>query len=211
MARRDGPWRRRLRLIESLKKDGVLPSRMVIISAYDGMRSLCITEGFLTPLELLTAVVPRGPPYGPTSPWSGETREEALAWTVTALARHAAYRRPGLLGDYMSPSIETWVLGPTREARAPFFGWFEHSSVTPDYRLLLHGGGHWRRLYGDEYLTALGLRRPRRGPCTLDLERRTQEGLQVLLKAYEFARDDLELVLAGWGHSLAHSSAPPDL
>ncbi|MCG3132873.1 MAG: hypothetical protein FLDDKLPJ_03739 [Phycisphaerae bacterium] len=108
---------------------------MTYITVWNDTNVLAFGEGFLPSLQQLQEACPRRPSYlYADMPWHFQIREEALAWTLSAIARREADRlRRGDLAARLA--VDTWILGPPSTPDAPFQTWFEAKG--PDYCVVL--------------------------------------------------------------------------
>ncbi len=102
---------------------------------------VCLTTGYLLKMEDIRKAVPKAPSYLRVKRWRFSSRDEATAWTLSALCRRAYAFRPGLGGNVeaiLHVAHETWLLGPPATPQATFASWFEHDNRPLDYRIIIH-------------------------------------------------------------------------
>lgn len=108
---------------------------MTNITVWDEMNVIAFGEGCLPSMEQLRAACPKRPSYLYANlPWHFSTRDEALAWTLSAIARREVdHAHRGETAGRVE--LDTWVLTlPTRQ-QAEFAAWFNEKRH--DYRVVV--------------------------------------------------------------------------
>ncbi|MCQ3920626.1 MAG: hypothetical protein DPW13_06680 [Planctomycetes bacterium] len=98
---------------------------MTGITVWDERNVVALNEGYLPSMSQLREARPKRPSYlYANMSWHFDTREQALAWTLSAIARRGIdhIHRGEAAGRV---DVDTWVLGVPSRPDAVFSGWFE--------------------------------------------------------------------------------------
>lgn len=188
---------------------------MVNERAWDETSVLLLTERYIPDMETILAAEPRRYPRL----WRGSlkfpSREEALAWTLSARAAQLASSR-GLGSRNLQP--ETWILGAPQKEDAVFSDWFAAEAANPtysDYRILIHRDAQayptkvspysiFGSVYGDGRAWEKLNMRALKGRSK-ELRRDAREFLAELLDAYKAGYAAVESTIRSTRHPYWHS------
>jgi hypothetical protein len=185
------------------------------VRLWDDQHYLFLTTGYLQDWATLSLAMPRYPSYLRGNGVGFRSREEATAWTCTALCRRALYfqryeQGANGLGD--ATSVHTWLLGLPERTSARFGGWFEGKGN--DYCIVVHhtplhvGAQKMLSLWHTVYRSTPA---PLRQRAHLSSEQRdTGLGfLKELLSTYQCGFQELRNVIRATGHRYWFSVGHP--
>lgn len=182
---------------------------MTSITVWDERNIIAFNEGYLPSLSQLRDACPKRPSYlYANMRWGFPTRDEALAWTLTAIARREIdHAHRGEAAGRVE--LETWVLGVSTQEEAVFADWFFEKG--DDYRIILQRQtlvDQGRRLHCCiGYTPNLPLRKQS------TVARKKQDSVKVFLKRVLHAYNEgypcvIELI-QGTGHPYVYSAGRP--
>ena len=181
----------------------------------DEQNDVYLVEGFMPDVDTISTAWPGHPPFIKKDRGIFDSREEALATTLSARARRLCYHQRTRLFDDPDESrswpLDTWVLAYPTSEPARLAGWFAEKAPDTDYRLIIHRTPILRpstrryephELWSQMYRHALSSKklRLRPQPVPRDLRRSTKPFLQDLLHAYARGPPDVQAVLDQCGH-----------
>jgi hypothetical protein len=199
---------------------------MVRLELHDGKNYVFLTEGYLPDMEAIRKAYPRSPWFFRQTVPSFTSREEAVAWTLSAYARRlTTYIRfiYGPVENALRIRLGTWVVGPSNQPDARLANWFTGGGEKTDYRLVIHRNAlvlgdrqvpaMWARLH--DYLEGkqkriFPFRHRRFGKGSIQpLKAATTPFLEELLRAYRNGESSAEDIMIGSRHPYWFSRGLP--
>jgi hypothetical protein len=110
-----------------------------IVKAWNEDIYLMLTGGYLSNMEDIRAAAPRYPKFFRLQRLDFGSREEATAWTLSALCRQISHFRRRECGGgnaALKMPLETWILGAPTSDAGKLKSWF--ATEGSDYRIILH-------------------------------------------------------------------------
>ncbi|MBI2064650.1 MAG: hypothetical protein HYT62_01190 [Candidatus Yanofskybacteria bacterium] len=175
------------------------------------------SEAYVPNFQTIIDAQPRRPLQYRRTKIDFRSRDEALAWTLSAYARRLAWHwRYEIAWEENAFKIpfETWVLGPPISEGAQLAEWFPRETPNTDYRLMIHYNPRrydgfrvppvWPTLYSilkGEYKKTFPIRHRRLEKGEFSALKKTGEAfLAEVLSAYEHGRDAVDQAFRASGH-----------
>lgn len=177
-----------------------------------------ITAGGVPEMETILNARPKSPRHLQDPERIDRSKDEALAWTLSALGRRGAYlwrrRYPQETPELELP-LRTWVLQPSGNGTGKLDDWFKRSGIDKNYRVVLHGmpirydRQDVPEVWGPMYERNRLLVNPTPGRLNSGLRDLSEHFLLQMCDAYEPSSDALDAVIDLCGHPYETSDGMP--